>query len=189
MRGEEIGRIARAAESAPPDGPKGRTFLIQGAPGSGKTALIAELCRRLEVVPGTGVMYFSARRRPIWTAPPLNDAIAIGHRQRDEYYEDRLAASRTPLEIVAALHRLMAADSGARESDACRAIGSAARQLDPVTRKEWDTRFDAQPGKCFESLLRAGIVSLDSMYRCTSPVPSFSRYILRQVRNGRHWRR
>ena len=55
-RGEEIGRIARAAESAPPDGPKGRTFLIQGAPGSGKTALIAELCRRLEIVPGAGVV-------------------------------------------------------------------------------------------------------------------------------------
>ena len=113
----------------------------------------------------------------------LDAAIAIGDRQRAEYYEDRLAASRTPLEIVAALHRLMAVESGIRESDACRVIGAAVQELDPVTRKEWDTQFDARPAKCFESLLRSGIVSLDSMYRCTSPVPSLSRYILAQVRD------
>ena len=112
----------------------------------------------------------------------LHAAIAIGDRQRAEYYEDRLAASRTPLEIVAAVHRLMATGSGIREPDVCRVIGTSVRELDPVTRKEWDARFDARPTKCFESLLRAGIVSLDSMYRCTSPVPSFSRYILAQVR-------
>lgn len=384
-REEEIGRIVRAAERPPPDGPKGSTFLIQGAPGSGKTALIAELSRRLDVIPGTGVLslasvpadstaertyahlasllvgaanpgqkrvetattrvegsvgfaragasesvstsscaYVSAddiaygsggawnpKQRVVlfvdevqmlkpdsrtaelvfdlhtqakipvllvcaglgnsrmalsnagfsrlenllplgrlastetldcavrslrkvtergvratnsavegWAAAlakaaddwprhlqvylqatwqvllrqedadldkaALEEAIAIGDRQRAEYYEDRLAASRTPLEIVAALHRRMAADSGIRESDACRVIGAAVQELDPVTRKEWDTQFDARPKKCFESLLRSGIVSPDSMYRCTSPVPSFSRYILNLVRHERH---
>ncbi|MDE0372999.1 MAG: hypothetical protein OXI73_10700 [Rhodospirillales bacterium] len=76
----------------------------------------------------------------------------------------------------------MAVESGIRESDSFRVIGDAVKELDPVTRKEWDTQFDARPAKCFESLLRAGVVSLDSMYRCISPVPSFSRHILAQVR-------
>lgn len=380
-REEEIDRIVRAARRLPPDGPKGRTMLIQGAPGSGKTALIAEVCARLEGLPDTGIVslasvpvnsaadrtyaqlaallvgaappvqnrietqmqsgevsigvaragvrtsrtsvpaaYLSAediaencgsgwhpKRRAVlfvdevqmlksgsraaellfdlhtqakipvllvcaglgnsrlalsnagfsrlqpplplgrlaetetldcarrtlqkvaergvrstnaalerWAAAlaeaaddwprhlqvylqatwqillrqeeadldkaALDAATAIGDRRRTEYYEDRLAASRTPIEIVAALHRLMAVESGIRESDACRVIGTAVQELDPVTREEWHTQFDARPRKCFESLLRSGIVSLDSMYRCTSPVPSFSRYILAQMR-------
>lgn len=380
-REEEIGRIVRAADKLPPDGPKGRTFLIQGAPGSGKTALIAELSRHLETMPGTGVLslasvpvdstaeriyghlaalligaplpgqerietattriegsvgfaragasatartssptYLAAddiaygsggmwrpRQRVVlfvdevqmikpdnraaellfdlhtqasipvllvcaglgnsrmalsnagfsrlenllplgrlagtesldcarrslrtvaqkgvrstdtalerWAVelsraaddwprhlqvylqaawkvllrqetPDLDsallaDAIAIGDRHRAEYYEDRLAASRTPIEVIAALHGQLVGGGDVRESDACRVIGHAVQELDSVTRKEWDAQFDSRPKKCLETLLRAGVVSLDLMYRCISPVPSFSRYVLRQVR-------
>ena len=110
----------------------------------------------------------------------LDAAIAIGDRRRAEYYEDRMAASRTPLEIIAALHRRMAS-GGVRESDACRLIGRTVEELDPMMRKEWASQFDDRPKKCFEALLRAGVLSLDEMYRCTSPVPSFSRYILAQA--------
>ena len=383
-REEEIGRIARAADKLPPDGPTGRTFLIQGASGSGKTALIAELSRRLEIMPGTGVVSLAsvpvdstaertygnlaallvgaprpgqehvetattriegdvgftragasatartssptylaaddiaygsggawhpqqrvvlfvdevqmlkpdnraakllfdlhtqasipvllvcaglgnsqlilsnagfsqlenllplgrltstesldcARRSlrrvaekgvrstdtaldrwavalsraaddwprhlqvylqaawivllrqetPDLDSALLADAITIGDRRQAEYYEDRLAASRTPIEVIAALHRQLASESDVREPDACRVIGHAVQKLDSVTRKEWDSQFDARPKKCLEALLRVGVVSLDLMYRCVSPAPSFSRYILGQVRTVR----
>ncbi|MYH13834.1 MAG: ATP-binding protein [Gammaproteobacteria bacterium] len=46
-RGEEIKRIVRAAGNLPPDGARGQTFVIEGAPGAGKTALVHELARRL----------------------------------------------------------------------------------------------------------------------------------------------
>lgn len=162
-REEEIDRIVRIAGRLPPDGRQGRTMLIQGAPGSGKTALIAEVSTRLAGKPDTGIVSLAA-----------------------DYYEYRLAASRTPIAVVAAVHRLMATESGIRESDVGRTIGTSVQKLDPVSRKEWDARFDARPSECFESLLRSGIVSLDSMYRCASPVPSFSRYILNQVRHEQH---
>ncbi|MCY3793287.1 MAG: AAA family ATPase [Gammaproteobacteria bacterium] len=46
-RGDEIKRIIRASGNSPHDGARGQTFVIWGAPGAGKTALIHELARRL----------------------------------------------------------------------------------------------------------------------------------------------
>ncbi|MDD9961853.1 MAG: AAA family ATPase [Gammaproteobacteria bacterium] len=46
-RGDEIKRIVRAVGNLPPDGARGQTFVIEGAPGAGKTALVHELARRL----------------------------------------------------------------------------------------------------------------------------------------------
>lgn len=48
-RGEETKRIIRAADNLPPDGLRSQTFVIEGAPGAGKTALLHELARRLSV--------------------------------------------------------------------------------------------------------------------------------------------
>ena len=55
-RGEEIKRIVRAAGNLPPDGASGQTFVVEGAPGAGKTALIRELARRLSAVGSSTVI-------------------------------------------------------------------------------------------------------------------------------------
>ena len=47
-REEEITRVMAAAANPPPEGPPGTTILVQGAPGAGKTALLAQLRRRIE---------------------------------------------------------------------------------------------------------------------------------------------
>ena len=108
----------------------------------------------------------------------LSAALDLGERRRAEYYEDRVAASGTPIEVIASLHERMAGGQGLRASDAPHLIGQAVDRLDARTRREWATRFDDSTEKCFAELLRAGVVSMDAMYRCTSPVPSFSRHIL-----------
>ena len=141
--------------------------------------------RHLQVYLQAAWQVLLRQEKPDLDSAPPSDALAIGDRRRAEYYEDRMAASRTPIEIIAALHGKLSGGSDVRESDACRVIGRAARELDSEAREEWKSQFDARPKKCLEALLGAGVVSLDSMYRCTSPVPSFSRYILNQVRHRR----
>ncbi len=47
-----VGRIIRATRILPPRGGKGKTFVIEGAPGAGKTALITEVAKQLR---GRGV--------------------------------------------------------------------------------------------------------------------------------------
>lgn len=46
-RRDEIKRIVRAAGNLPPAGARSQTFVIEGAPGAGKTALVHELAKRL----------------------------------------------------------------------------------------------------------------------------------------------
>ncbi len=52
-REAEIRRVMSVAKRLPPDGPPGKTLLIEGAPGVGKTAMIEEVARRL---PELGLM-------------------------------------------------------------------------------------------------------------------------------------
>ena len=47
-RAQIIDKVMRIAGHLPPNGPKGNTILIHGAPGAGKTALVCEIARRLE---------------------------------------------------------------------------------------------------------------------------------------------
>lgn len=108
----------------------------------------------------------------------LSAALELGERRRAEYYEDRVAASGTPIEVIASLHERLADGQGLRAADARRLIGQAVDRLDARMRREWAARFDDSTEKCFAELLRTGVVSMDAMYRCTSPVPSFSRHIL-----------
>ena len=108
----------------------------------------------------------------------LDGVIESGNERREIYYKARIKASKTPLTVIRALHRVIADGDQLDEFEARSIIGEAVDNLDVRTRKEWATTFDDNTEQCFAGLLRAGVVSLDSQYRCVSPVPSFSRHIL-----------
>lgn len=118
------------------------------------------------------------------TAPDLDkvdlkSVIKSGNERRESYYRARIKISRTPAEVIAALHRRLLDDKGCDESQARRVIGKAVDKLEPRARKEWAARFEDNTEKCFASLLRAGVVALDAQERCVSPVPSLSRFVLK----------
>lgn len=108
----------------------------------------------------------------------IDGVVQSGDDLRESYYKARISASKTPLPVIGALHRSMANGDRLGEAEARWIIGDAVDRLDARTRGEWAASFDDNTGQCFAELLRAGVVSLDAQYRCVSPVPSFSRYIL-----------
>ena len=115
---------------------------------------------------------------PILDEADLDAVIRSGNERRDVYYEERINASQTPLEIIIALHERMQAGGELNASEARKQIGQEVDRLHPSTRGEWAARFDDNTEKCFAALLKAGVVSLNEKCLCKSPVPSFSRYIL-----------
>ena len=117
---------------------------------------------------------------PDFDGADLDGAIRSGDMKRASYYAARVSASHVPIEIVAALHERMSAERGISAFDARRLIGDTVDQLAGRTKREWAIRFDDSTENCFAALLRAGVVARDPWDRCTSPIPSFSRYILEQ---------
>ena len=117
---------------------------------------------------------------PDFDGADLDGAIRSGDMKRASYYAARVSASHVPIEIVAALHERMSAERGISAFDARRLIGDTVDQLADRTKREWAIRFDDSTENCFAALLRAGVVARDPWDRCTSPIPSFSRYILEQ---------
>ena len=51
-REDIIARVLRATRRLPPGGGRGKTFLVEGAPGAGKTALVSEIAKRFQDLGG-----------------------------------------------------------------------------------------------------------------------------------------
>ena len=114
---------------------------------------------------------------PSLDAVDLDTVRREGDARRDRYYADRIRVSGLP---AAALHQLceaFAAKSALERGDVVRLADEGVARLAPSERREADER--CPPGMVrFDTLLHAGIVSLDDEGRCVSPIPSMSDYIL-----------
>ena len=108
----------------------------------------------------------------------LKTIIKLGNERRESYYKARIKLSRTPLEVIVALHRRLIDYKVCDESQTRRVIGEAVDKLESRARKEWVARFEDNTEQCFAALLRAGVVALDAREHCVSPVPSFSQFVL-----------
>ena len=100
---------------------------------------------------------------------------------RQEYYEDRVTASNVPVEIVGALHRRLADGPEFDAREAGEVLADAADALierRPRYAEEWRDAFRRGGKDCFDSLLRAGAVSVDAAGMCHSPIPSLTTHIL-----------
>ena len=118
-----------------------------------------------------------AQEKPDLDQASLEAVVQAGNRKRLEYYESRIAASGTPAGVIAALHRRILDDGRLPEQKARETIWRSVEQLDAGLRKDWADKFDGSGERCFTALLRAGVVDLDPMNQCGSPIPSFSRYL------------
>ncbi len=134
--------------------------------------------RHLQVYLQATWLALLAQEKPHLDEADLDAVIESGDERRDIYYEERINASHSPLEIIASLHERLRAGSELSQSEARKVIGQVVDGLDRRTRAEWAERFDDNTEKCFAALLKAGVISLNEKYLCESPVPSFSRYIL-----------
>ena len=108
----------------------------------------------------------------------LDAALKSGQRRRAKYYEARLNASQTPLAVSMALHRQLSGGATLRREAALEVIDAAVEALPMAARARWADRFQGNSERCLDALLRAGVVSLDAMNCCASPIPSFSAHIL-----------
>lgn len=108
----------------------------------------------------------------------MDAVLSNGHDRRAMYYEARLNASQTPIAVSLALHRRLTDGAALRREAALEVIDAAVEALPSATRARWMDRFHGNSEHCLDALLRAGVVSLDAMNHCASPIPSFSAHIL-----------
>ena len=133
--------------------------------------------RHLQVYLQATWQALSEQDKPDLDQASLESVVGAGNRKRLEYYESRIAASGTPAGVIAALHRRILDQGRLPEQEARETIWRSVEELDEGLRRDWAARFDGSGEKCFTALLRAGVVDLDAMNRCGSPMPSFSRYL------------
>ena len=119
-------------------------------------------------------------------APSLSDAnldevVRRGDSFREAYYNARLKLANVPVEVIAALYRRMMDGERLDEFQAIGVLANAIETLpDPHVGPAVRKRFPSDD-ECFEQLLKVGVISMDSAGFCTSPVPSFTRYVLSRV--------
>ena len=95
-------------------------------------------------------------RTRIWTRRTSMRVLAAGHESRRGYYRSRVKAGKTPLEVVVALHRTMAASPNVSREDALETIGEVIgklRKSKPTVAHVWDESFGGAsrlaPISCF----------------------------------------
>lgn len=129
-----------------------------------------------------GWLALAEQESPALGDADLDEVMGVGDSFRDAYYRARLRLANLPVEVVAALHRSMAAGDRLDEYQAIGEIGAAVDALaDPHVRRSVRDRFPTNDG-CFEQMLKVGVLSLDAEGVCVSPVPSFTRYVLASAR-------
>ena len=120
----------------------------------------------------------SGQRVPDFNTADLDAGMRAGALAREDYYRQRVGASRTPLALLRALHARIARD-GPLDQEAARAtLREALKQATESEREEWEERFGGRMQECYSQLLRAGIVALDRDRRCDSPIPSLADHLL-----------
>lgn len=107
----------------------------------------------------------------------MDAAIRVGDLARQAYYQSRIGASKTPVEITKVLYERIARDGSLSQEDAWDTLREAVEHASAGRRAAWREQFDSISDG-FAELLRAGVISLDTSRRCRSPIPSFSRFVL-----------
>ena len=107
----------------------------------------------------------------------IDAVIEHGDGARRAYYRAGIMASGCPPYVVGALHRELRSTVRMEPQDARKTIREALTQAPENEFAYWNERF-ANLDEGFESLLHAGVVSLDSEDMCHSPIPSFTGFIL-----------
>ena len=128
----------------------------------------------------------AAQVTPALSDSQVEEAIERGNQSRKSYYSARLTAGNTPVEVVAALHKAMLGHDFTKDRAIASILGFVRklRSSDPDTADLWLRRFDGNPEACFDQVLHAGLVSINSQGHCHSPIPSLSTYIQSELRTG-----
>ena len=122
-----------------------------------------------------GALY--VQEAPSLDAVDLDAVRREGDARRDRYYADRLTVSGLPAAALQPLCGTFAAKGALERGEVVRLADEGVARLGPSERREADER--CPPGMVrFDTLLHAGIVSLDDEGRCVSPIPSMVDYIL-----------
>ncbi|MCY4356389.1 MAG: ATP-binding protein [Gammaproteobacteria bacterium] len=113
----------------------------------------------------------------------VDKVIAEGNRDRKEYYDIRIKSSKTPVPVIKALFDRISKHGGSMSMDAAlNTIGKTGRAMakNPAYRdkeKEWKEHFNNNIGKCYENLLRSGVISQELNEDTTIPIPTLTGYI------------
>ena len=122
-----------------------------------------------------GALY--VQEAPSLDAVDLDAVRREGDARRERYYADRIEVSGLPATALHPLCEAFAAKGALERGDVVRLADEGVARLGPSERREADER--CPPGMVrFDTLLHAGIVSLDDEGRCVSPIPSMVDYIL-----------
>ncbi len=125
----------------------------------------------------------AAQDCPALDAADLDATIQRGDARREDYYIKRISRSGLPIGVVGALHEQLALGEPLDEYQAMGIIDDAIGELPAGMQRSIGGRFAASD-ECLESLLRAGIVSLDQHKRCVSPIPTLSQFVLSEYGKG-----
>ena len=129
-----------------------------------------------------GALY--VQEAPSLDAVDLDAVRREGDDRRARYYADRLTVSGLPETALQPLCEAFAAKGALKRGEVVRLADEGVARLAPSERREADER--CPPGMVrFDTLLHAGIVSLDDEGRCVSPIPSMADYILGQAQGRR----
>ena len=125
----------------------------------------------------------AAHEAPALDAADLDATIRRGDARREDYYIKRISRSGLPISVVGALHEQLALGESLDEYQAMNVIDDAIAGLPAGMQRSIKGRFAASDD-CLESLLRAGIVSLDRHKRCVSPIPALHQFVLAEYGKG-----
>ena len=103
----------------------------------------------------------------------LANALDRGHGFRDQYYQDRLNASKVPARILHNLYQLMS-KSNLSEYECADFLYGEVERSDSRSLKERFPRTEV----VFQQALRAGVITLNDLGECeVPPIPSLVRYV------------
>ena len=121
---------------------------------------------------------------PSLDAVDLDAVRREGDVRRARYYADRIEVSGLPTAALQPLCGAFATKGALERGEVVRLADEGVARLGPSERREADER--CPPGMVrFDTLLHAGIVSLDDEGRCVSPIPSMVDYILARAQGRR----
>ena len=118
-----------------------------------------------------------AQEAPSLDAVDFNAVRREGDARRERYYADRIRVSGLPAAALRPLCEAFAAKGVLERGEVVTLADEGVARLAPSARREADER--CPPGMVrFDTLLHAGVVTLDDEGRCVSPIPSMVASIL-----------
>lgn len=115
---------------------------------------------------------------PDLSAADIDSVMASGDAERQIYHRRRVELSGCPSYILRETHRRIQAGGGPLYERALRdTIASAMSQAPERQRKDWDERFPTLDDG-IDSMLKAGVLSMDDAGAYCSPIPSLTQFAL-----------